>query len=105
MEAKINEVVQILKTELKNSFNDFEGLYLYGSQVNGIPNEESDIDIVIIIDYSDKQKRGVLWNIISLLEYKYDIFIDVQPMTRQELEHNSIFYDEVVNKGIFYAAA
>jgi predicted nucleotidyltransferase len=105
MKDKINEIANNLRAHLKNSFNDFEGLYVFGSQVNGIPNEDSDIDIVVIVNYSDKHKRGILWDKISLLEYKYDVFIDVHPMTRKELEHNGIFYDEVVNKGVFYAVA
>jgi hypothetical protein len=30
---------------------------------------------------------------------------DLHPMTREELERNPVFHDEVVNKGIFYDAA
>ena len=105
MNEKIHQLIEELKTALRNSFDDFEGLYLYGSQVNGISNENSDIDIVVIIDAKAKEKRYAIWSIVSLLNYKYDMLLDLQPMTRQELERNYIFYNEVVNKGIFYAAA
>ncbi|MDR0822942.1 MAG: nucleotidyltransferase domain-containing protein [Endomicrobium sp.] len=105
MKDKINEIACELNTALKNSFEDFEGLYVFGSQVNGKPNEDSDVDIVAIVDAEDKEKLGKIWDIASLLDYKYDLFLDLHPMTRKELERNYVFHDEVVNKGVFYAAA
>ncbi|MDR0822886.1 MAG: nucleotidyltransferase domain-containing protein [Endomicrobium sp.] len=105
MNDKMNNLVQELKENLQNSFEDFEGLYVYGSQVNGTPNKDSDIDIVAIVDAPDREKRRYIWGVLSDLDYKYDVVIDLHPMTRQELEKNYIFHNEVVNKGVFYAAA
>jgi predicted nucleotidyltransferase len=105
MEYKVNQIAQELKTELKNSFEDFEGLYVFGSQVNGKSNDDSDIDIVAIIDAQDKEKLYDILGILSRMNYKHDVSIDLHPMTRQELERNYIFHDEVVHKGVFYDAA
>jgi len=105
MNEKIPKIVNELNIELKKLFADFEGLYVYGSQINGTPNEDSDIDIVAILDASDDEKRFDMWGKKAFLSYKYDIFIDLQPMTRKELERNYIYHDEVVNKGVFYAVA
>ena len=102
---KVNEIANKLKTALKNAFDDFEGLYLFGSQVTGNATNNSDIDIVIVLDYSNKQKRWEMYDIISKLRYDYDADLDVHPMTREELERNYVFHDEVVNKGVFYNAA
>ncbi|MDR3243184.1 MAG: nucleotidyltransferase domain-containing protein [Elusimicrobiota bacterium] len=104
MNKKIIKIVNELNIELKKLFADFEGLYIYGSQINGIPNKDSDIDIVAILDASDKEKRYEMWGKVSFLEYQYNINIDLNPSTRQELERNYIYHNEVVNKGIFYAA-
>jgi predicted nucleotidyltransferase len=105
MNEKIPKIVNELNIELKKLFADFEGLYVYGSQINGTPNEDSDIDIVAILDASDDEKRFDMWGVVSFLDYKYDVVIDLQPMTNKELERNYIYHDEVVNKGVFYAVA
>jgi len=39
------------------------------------------------------------------LDYKYDVYLSLLTYTPDELERNPIFYNEVVNKGIYYAAA
>ncbi len=106
MDKKIDEIAQKLKTALKNHFDDFEGLYLYGSQVTGKQTEDSDIDIIAVLsDTDNKEKRYTIWGIVSQLEYNYDVCIDLHPMTRYELEQNYIFHKQVVDKGIYYDAA
>jgi predicted nucleotidyltransferase len=105
MKEVIDEIARKLQTALKNTFDDFEGLYLFGSQVTGKAVPDSDIDVVAVIDASNKEKRWAIWDIILQLEYDYDIAIDIHPMTRNELERNYIFHDQVVNKGIFYGAS
>jgi predicted nucleotidyltransferase len=105
MNQQVNKVIKSLKAALKKSFLDFKGLYLYGSQAVGKNNEQSDVDIVVIFEAIHREKRMLIWEIVSQLEYKYDINIDLHPMTNEEFERNSIFYSQVVNKGIFYEAA
>jgi len=95
-----------LKKALKDSLEDFEGLYLYGSHAKGNAKDDSDVDVVVILDRAgDRNVRGIIWDIVSFLDYKYDLVFDLHPMTREELERNPVFHDEVVNKGIFYDAA
>ncbi|MDR1195981.1 MAG: nucleotidyltransferase domain-containing protein [Endomicrobium sp.] len=105
MTEKINKLVKELNSLLSKSFKDFEGLYIFGSYVNGQPAPESDLDIVIILDAKNKKMRWAVWEIVSKLEYDYGIVLDLHPMTRQELEKNYSFYNEVVNKGVFFNAA
>jgi predicted nucleotidyltransferase len=99
-----NKLIKDLSVALKQTFDAYEGIYVYGSQINGMPNKESDIDIVAIANISGRTDRRRLWGIVSQLDYQYGVVLDLHPMTRQELERNHIFYNEVVNKGIFYAA-
>ena len=37
--------------------------------------------------------------------YKYDVYIDLHSYTSENLQKNPFYYNEVVNKGLFYAAA
>jgi len=104
MNEKIEKIVEELKIALRKEFEEFEGLYVYGSQVMETATIESDVDIVGIIDASDTDKRYKIWGVVSRLEYKYDICIDFHPYTRKELERNYMFHDAVVKKGVFYAS-
>lgn len=105
----MQEIVQNVITALKNSFNssfdDFEGMYLYGSQARGDFNKDSDIDIVAVFKEENKEKRRLIWRIVSKVEYDFDVSIDLHPMTKESLEENTVFYNQVVEKGLFYDAA
>lgn len=36
------------------------------------------------------------------IEYENNIFVDVKILTREQLQFNKFFYDEVVNQGMYY---
>ncbi|MEI8388489.1 MAG: nucleotidyltransferase domain-containing protein [bacterium] len=105
MDIKTLQVVEYLNTKLKETFTDFKGAYLYGSRVSGSATDESDIDIVAVFDEISRNKRMDIWGIVGRLEAELDVFIDLHPMTIKELERNPIYYNQVVNNGIFYDAA
>lgn len=102
----ISEVINELNTRLKEKFPDFRGSYLYGSRVRGDYREDSDVDIVLIFekrhDYDEEKK---IHGIVADLNYENDIAIIGIPYTKKQLEQNCVFFDEVVNKGIYYNAA
>lgn len=102
---KIIKIVQELNKLIKEQFPDLKGLYLYGSQVKGTCHKDSDIDIIAIFDEVSREKTFEIGGILSDLEYKYDIYIDLHEYTEKDLQRNPYFYNEVVNKGIYYAAA
>jgi predicted nucleotidyltransferase len=101
----IKHILNTLRDTL-NKYDTFMGLYLYGSRVNGNFREDSDLDVIILFkketSYStDKEIAGI----VGKIEYENNVFIDYHPMTYQQLQNNPVFFDEVVNKGVFYAAA
>lgn len=102
---KIEKIIQELNKLIKQQFPDFKGLYLYGSQAKGNSNKDSDIDIVAIFDEVSRAKVFEIAGILCDLEYKYDIYIDLHEYTEKELQRNPYYYNEVVNKGIYYDAA
>ncbi|MDR0485785.1 MAG: nucleotidyltransferase domain-containing protein [Elusimicrobiota bacterium] len=104
LNKKVEKVACELRDELKKSLKEFKGLYVYGSQARGNYNKYSDIDIVVIIDTKNvwDKKNDIIWNKANLLGYKHNVFIDLQPYTRKELERNYIYCCEVVDKGVFY---
>ena len=100
---KIVKIAQKLHEALAK-YDDFEGIYLYGSRIRGTHLENSDLDIIILFKEetaykTDKEIAGI----VGRIEYENNIFIDYHPMTYKRLKSNPIYFDEVVNKGVFYA--
>ncbi len=98
----IPEIINELNKKLKEKYADFSGSYFYGSRAVENFEENSDVDLVGIFNDINREKRMEMWDIIGELEYKYNIFIDFQPMTEFELKRNSIYFNEVTQKGSFY---
>lgn len=102
MQKFVKDTIEMLNKELSKVFDDFHGLYLYGSFVTGIYSGDDDIEIVAIFDIEDKEKRKSIWPIVGKIESDLDVYIDLHPITMEELKKDEDFYDEVVNKGIFF---
>ncbi len=101
----IKSIIMCLNNEIKSFSEDFNGIYLYGSYANNSATKESDVDIVALFENSlTRQKRMDLWGLIGKLEAELDIVFDIHPMTLAELKNNPIYYNQVVNKGVYYGA-
>lgn len=98
----VKDTIDMLKKELSANFDDFHGLYLYGSFADGSNSSDDDIEIVAIFDVEDKAKRELIWPIVGKVETALDVFIDLHPITMETLKNDEDFYDEVVNNGIYY---
>jgi predicted nucleotidyltransferase len=94
------EIAQELRDKLRK-YEDFIGLYLYGSYIKGKATPDSDIDIVGVFstnrDYSEEVIADA-WD----LEIDKDIVIDFHPMTPAQLNFDWIYFNEI-KKGIYYA--
>jgi predicted nucleotidyltransferase len=107
MKQVIDEIARNLRDALKEAVNDFEGLYVFGSQVRGDATKDSDVDIVVLFSQERFSQPDEYYQVLSQMRYDYfDIIdLDIIPKTKKQLESNPIFYNEVVNKGLWYAAA
>lgn len=105
MKKVIDEIAKKLRDSLKSNIPDFEGLYVFGSQAREDATENSDVDIVLLFSNNSFKQPDVFYEILSKFMYDYyDVIdLDVHRRTKKELERNSSFYDEVVNRGVFYA--
>lgn len=102
----ISEIIKELNSRIKAKYPDFKGSYLYGSYAKGTYNEDSDVDIVLIFGKEyDYDEESYIYGISGDIDYKYDIVTTPLPFTEAELKKNVVFYNEVVNKGIYYDAA
>ena len=106
MKPIVDEVARKLRDALKENIEDFEGLYVFGSQVRGDATEDSDVDIVVLFGQEYFFKPDPYYEIMSQMRYEYYeiIDLDVLTYTREELQRNLSFHEEVVNKGVYYGA-
>ncbi|NLF83615.1 MAG: nucleotidyltransferase domain-containing protein [Candidatus Gastranaerophilales bacterium] len=101
----ILKIIEELNIKLSSAFQDFEGVYFYGSRQKNTHREDSDVDLVAIFKNVNRNKRMKIWQIVGELEYKYDVILDLHPMTLAELKQNPFYYEQVVDFGKFYEAA
>ena len=99
----ISKIIEKLNNKIKNTFDNFDGIYLYGSYAKNTNTESSDIDIVALFKNTlNRTERMQLWTLISSIEGEFNVILDLHPMAKEELQKNPIYYKQVVNEGLFY---
>ena len=100
------QVLNEIRSELKLKYQDFKGIYHFGSRVKKNFSPDSDYDIVIIFD------RKIRWQfeseILSIV-YKYmienDIIIDCHVYTEADIQNPATpFRYNVKTTGVFYGS-
>jgi len=104
MKPIVDEIARKLRDALRENVKDFEGLYVFGSQVKGVAASSNNLDIVVLFGQEYFGMPDELFEILFQMRIDYyDVIdLDVLPYTRKELESNYLFHDEVVNRGVFY---
>ena len=93
-----------LKTSLTATFGALiNEVILFGSQANGTANEDSDYDILIILnnDY-DQHLYDAIFDCIFETGLEYNILFDMHIVSTNEMEHTirgaePIFYNAIKN--------
>jgi len=98
------EIIKDIKNICHENYNDFIGLYYFGSRAKNSCNSNSDIDIVIIFENIDRNKKLNIYGLLSKIEYLNNIFIDVKVLTEKDFKRNPFFYQEVKKTGFYYEA-
>lgn len=96
------KLIKELKQKLSEEFPDFIGIHFFGSRAKGSYHKESDLDLVILFDEVNYEKKKEVWKIIGKCEYENNIFIDANMMTRKDFTYNPFFYNEVIKYGTYY---
>lgn len=102
MQKKLEDTINLIISEFGKAFDDFQGLYLFGIFTDGELHKGEDIELVAVFDVENKFKREAIWPIIGKIETDLDVYIDLHPMTMEDLEKDEDFFEEVVHQGIFF---
>ncbi|MCX6273359.1 MAG: nucleotidyltransferase domain-containing protein [Bacteroidetes bacterium] len=82
------EILKDLKAHLINNYRDpIKDIILFGSQASNISNDNSDFDILILLDkdYSGKDEN-ILLDLCYDIDLKYNIIIDAHLLSVSELD-------------------
>lgn len=107
-----NQAVEILKKVYEKTlpmFKCIDSAYLYGSYARGDYNNESDVDILLIVDLSQEEiaeKRMAVASVSSELSLEYGVTVSVT--VKPKVQFNRYFsllpfYQNVLREGIKYA--
>ena len=106
------QAVELLKKVYEKAlpiFKCIDSAYLYGSYARGDYNNESDVDILLIVDLSTEvsaENRMALAAVSSelSLEYGVTVSVTVKPKIQFNLYFSVLpFYQNVLREGIKYA--
>jgi len=90
---------------IKNALNkDLFDLKLFGSKSKGKFHDESDIDILIIVNNRNEQILDIISEILLDVELKYDSRLSPVVLTVSEFlqnqKHQTLFFHEVARDGV-----
>ena len=87
MPNSVDDIIVELIKDMKKSFVDFRGIYLFGLFLDGKMHQDEDMELVAIFDNEqDKSKREQIWRIIGKIEEDFDVYIDLHPLTIKEFK-------------------
>jgi predicted nucleotidyltransferase len=101
-EEKTRKTIRLIADKLKESYNP-QKIILYGSYAWGLPDEDSDIDLLIIKDTEEKPHDRIVnaARIISPLRrgYAVDILVITPEELKSRLDIGDQFIEEIISRG------
>jgi len=93
----IHEVLAELREELQKLYGTkLKGVYLYGSFAQGMANEDSDIDLLIVLegDVNPGEEISRMNPIVSEICLRHDLLISVYPVFEKAFQGRQAFDSE-----------
>lgn len=92
------EQIQNLVNEIAESYQP-EKIYLFGSYANGVPNDDSDIDLFIVKD-TDKNRTDRTVQLLSQIKNYPTVGCDFIIYTPMEFEQSSQSFLNIGNEAV-----
>ncbi|WP_353683846.1 nucleotidyltransferase domain-containing protein [Thermodesulfovibrio sp. 3907-1M] len=94
----INELIE----KIKNLYPNIKKIILYGSKARGDFLEDSDIDLLFVVEKAiDKKTKFLIYDLISELEIKYTVLVSVVFACEEDFKTKKInFLSNIKKEGI-----
>ena len=95
-----NDIINIVKKYIDEISKKFEikSVYLFGSYAKGTNNQDSDIDVAIVLD-SNIDTIDLMIDLMILTQ-NIDLRIEPHPIKENDFEEGNPFIDEIKNTGL-----
>ncbi|MFB6180946.1 MAG: nucleotidyltransferase domain-containing protein [Candidatus Nanohalobium sp.] len=87
----LRKVAEQYAEEVKQKFSEIKSVILFGSVLHGLPTEESDIDILILVDSEADQEEieDAIWTVRDRYEREENVNISPIVMSQKKFELNA----------------
>ncbi len=94
------DIINIVKKYIDEISKKFEikSVYLFGSYAKGTNNQDSDIDVAIVLD-SNIDTIDLMIDLMILTQ-NIDLRIEPHPIKEDDFEEGNPFIDEIKNTGL-----
>ena len=103
-QSRVTVIIQHLTEELQKSGVNTDSVHLFGSYAHGTASEESDIDIAVISPdfrgYLFSYRFHLLGSALINTIRKYQVPIDIIPLTPEEFKHEQSIRMDFIHQGI-----
>jgi predicted nucleotidyltransferase len=101
-----SEAIRKVSGQIAQAFRP-DRIILFGSYAYGIPTEDSDVDLLVILPNEGKGARKAAEILCSIRPpFPLDLLVRTPDQLRQRLAWNDFFMREIVEKGtVLYAAS
>jgi predicted nucleotidyltransferase len=95
----MNKDVQDLVQQIRDKFTP-EKIILFGSHAYGEPDENSDVDILVIMNFEGSARHQAI-EILQKVDYHFSLDLIVRSMdqTQSRIKSGDFFLKDVVEKG------
>ncbi|MCL2055474.1 MAG: nucleotidyltransferase domain-containing protein [Oscillospiraceae bacterium] len=102
--AKVREIALKYSDEVKKVMHPVS-VIIFGSYVNGIPHEWSDIDIAVLVANIEDEDRYDICDLLQKIRWDKDDFDDIEPHLLDPNYDPSGFVEHVIKTGeVIYSA-
>ena len=103
-QRRVTVIIQYLTEKLQKSGVNTDSVHLFGSYTNGTASEESDIVIAVISPdfrgFQFSKRFHLLGSALISTIRKYQVPIDIIPLTPEEFEHEQSIRMDFIHQGI-----
>ena len=100
-EKAVRSFISAIKEKLRGQLVEVR---IFGSKVRGDYSQDSDIDILIVLDKRNKVLIDILYEQLLDIELEYDSKISLTIFSQAEYQHNlnahTPFMESIINEGV-----
>ncbi len=95
----MNEQIQQIIQQIINNFQP-EKIILFGSYAYGNPSDDSDVDLLVIMDFNDSPQKQ-MFKILQSIDYHLplDLIVRSQNQLSKRINAGDFFLKEILERG------